>query len=470
MRRSAIYLTSPHSGPERKLADARPVDGILSWSADGKWLAVAEWQSDQATAISLIPVGPGAKRALVSGPLTAGRYGLPAFSPAGEHIAYSLVGASGYGDIYVLGLRVDLSPDGQPRRLTPVAGRFSGIAWTPNSRSIVYGANFHLDNGTYLYSVSILQGGKPERLDMAGELAQTPTISLSGRRMAYASTRSTSRSDIWKIEPGHPPNTLVESSLNEWDPHHSPDGTRMTYSTSNVGSAGAIWVANQDGSNPVELTNLGGRGVGSPQWSPDGRWIAFDGQSEDRHWDIFVIDAAGGQPRRLTPYPSDEHGPTWSRDGKFVYFGSTRTGGVEIWRMPVAGGEGVQVTDQGSNLRGSESWDGTMVLYTKRGQPGLFAHPTAGGPERRVLESPVGMYSFVAVKGGVYYLTRPQSGSLAWELRFLDLATERSRLVGQFEMQSIQGFSVSPDGKTFLFAGGKPQSSNTDLMLIEGFR
>jgi len=288
--------------------------------------------------------------------------------------------------------------------------------------------------------------------------------------MAYASRRSTSGSDIWKIEPGNPPATLVESSLHEWDPHYSLDGTRIAYSTSNVGVASAIWIANEDGSHPIELANLQGRGVGSPQWSPDGRWIAFDGQSEDRHWDIFVIDAAGGQPRRLTPDPSDEHGPTWSRDGKFVYFGSTRTGRLEIWRMPFDGGEAVQVTDQGSNLRGCESWDGTMVLYTKRDQPGLFARPTAGGPERRVLESPVGIYNFVAVKGGVYYLTRPQSGSLAWELRLLDLATDRTRLVGEFEMGSIQGLSVSPDGRTFLFSGARSQSTNTDLMLIEGFR
>jgi eukaryotic-like serine/threonine-protein kinase len=461
MRRSVVYLTSPHSGPERKLADVRPIDGRLSWSADGKWLAIAESQSDDATAISLIPVGPGEKRTLVSGPITAGRYGVPAFSPDGHYLAYSLNGASWYGDIYVVGLKPDFSPDGQPRRLTPVAGRFSRIAWTPDSQLIVYGADYHVDSGVYIYRISIAQAGKAERVELAGVGADNPAISLSGRRMAYSLSRIYSSFDIWKVEAGNPPKVLVESSVSELDPHYSPDGTRIAYATSKRGAGNGIWIANQDGSNPVQLVEPAGRGVGSPQWLPDGRWIAFDGASEDRHWDIFVVDAAGGQPRRLTPYPSDEHIPRWSRDGKSIYFSSGRTGRLEIWRMPVAGGEAVQMTDQGGGLSQSESWDGTMLFYIKPGQPGLFERPTAGGPERRVLES-VG--DFVAVAGGIYSLTNR-------ELRFVDLATKKSLLVSQCEMGGIQALSVSPDGKSFIFSGNKPHSGgSTDLMLIENFR
>ncbi len=107
-------------------------------------------------------------------------------------------------------------------------------------------------------------------------------------------------------------------------------------------------MSNQDGKGAFQLTDGVGRAQGTPRWSPDGRWIAFDSpQGQDGHPDIYVIDADGGQLRRLTPPASDESVPSWSRDGKWIYFRSNRTGRNEIWRMRFEGGEALQVTDNG---------------------------------------------------------------------------------------------------------------------------
>jgi dipeptidyl aminopeptidase/acylaminoacyl peptidase len=226
-----------------------------------------------------------------------------------------------------------------------------------------------------------------------------------------------------------------------------------------------LWVANTDESNPVRLTEGRGRMLGSPRWSPtDGRWIAYDAQGEDGRWDIYLIDAAGGQPRRLTPEPSEENLPSWSRDGKWIYFTSDRSGRYEVWRMPAAGGESMQITHDGG-FEASESWDGKTLYYTKLRSSPLFARAVAGGEERQVLES-VSLLSFAVVENGIYHIVRP--GGQAFEIRILDLATNKDRLLKRVALRASQGLSVSPDRKTVLY--GAVAAVNADLMLVENFR
>ena len=54
--------------------------------------------------------------------------------------------------------------------------------------------------------------------------------------------------------------------------------------------------------------------------------------------DLYLVGADGGAPRRLTHDPSEEIAGTWSRDSRFIYFQSDRTGRAETWRIPVAEG------------------------------------------------------------------------------------------------------------------------------------
>ena len=469
----AIYVVHPLVGEARKLADLSTIahSGGPSWSPDGKWLAVAEWYEDKTSAIELVPVQSGVRRKLISAPFADGRYAFPSFSPNGRFLAYALNGSSGWGEIYVVELGSDLTPKQQPRRLTQYAGRFHGITWTPDGRSVLYGADFYVDSGgnkLYIWRTRVDAPTRPERIEVTGEGAIEPSVSRTGSKLAYRYRRSISHSDTWRLEPGSPPVNVFPSTGSEWDPQFSPDGNRIAYVSPGEGSDSAIWVANSDGSSPVQLTERVNRGHGSPCWSPDGRWLAYDGQSEDGHWDIFVIDAAGGQPRRLTPYPSDEQIPSWSRDGKWIYFRSTQTGQNEVWRIPASGeGKGEQLTDDGG-MNPVPSYNGETIYYNKAG--GLYARSLAGGPERRVLESSLGN-AYWPVKEGIFYIaSAPSVGPTARELRFLDYETKKSRLLDRFLSGGAQKLSVSPDRKTFLYSGPAAQSSNADLMLIENFR
>lgn len=226
-----------------------------------------------------------------------------------------------------------------------------------------------------------------------------------------------------------------------------------------------IWLAASDGSSPVQLTRGPGLWQGSPRWSPDGRRIAFDSLGDDGQWDIWTIDADGGSLRRLTSNPADDSQPTWSHDGRFVYFSSDRTGTQTIWRVPAAGGPEEQVARTGGG-RSEEAADG-QTLYFQRASLGsspLLAVSLAGGPERTVIDC-VPRYSYAVGRAGVYHLGCGDDPH-GVPLSLLDPATGRDRLLGRME-RSAEQLTVSPDGRTLLYARFAGEGS--DLVLIENF-
>jgi len=99
------------------------------------------------------------------------------------------------------------------------------------------------------------------------------------------------------------------------DPALSDDKLAFTY-------AGDIWVANADGSNPVRLTSHAAS-ERNPVFSPDGTKIAYTADY-DGNADVFVINVTGGEPQRLTWYPGTDEALDWLPDGKTVAMFSTR--------------------------------------------------------------------------------------------------------------------------------------------------
>jgi protease II len=318
-----------------------------------------------------------------------------------------------------------------------------------------------------LWRVKVSGNEPPELLTWAGDDVFYPTVSRSGNNMAYTRV---SRSDwgLWKFQANTRPSKFTSSTRPEFDPQFSPDGERLAFSANRAGKGSELWVAKYDGTNPVRLTEGVGRMLGGSRWSPDGRWIVYNAQREDGRWDIFKIDAAGGQPQNLTSHPADNSLPCYSRDAEWIYFSSNRTGRNEIWRMPASGGEAKQVTNNGG-FEAQESWDGKTLYYTKGWYTDLYARPVAGGAEKVVLESvALSVSSFIVVEDGIYYVCKSDKrASGLMEIRFLDFSTGKSRTDMEFNAKAGQGLTVSPDHKTMLYTVGTER--NDELMLVENF-
>jgi Tol biopolymer transport system component/tRNA A-37 threonylcarbamoyl transferase component Bud32 len=465
-RASAIYLTELVPGAERKLAEYAPSllgtpffptrTHSLAWSPDGKSILVAARSpGDRPNVILAFPLDGREARTVMSLAGGEGEFLFPVVSPDGRFLAYTLCKRG--CDIYVQELRPSLVPDGEPRRLTHQAGPTThGVAWAPDGKSVIYGSYF----GTFNVWRVWLTNPTPQPMEL-GIGALRPSVALTGNRLAFVSIGADP--DIWKFEGGAGPTPIVSSTLFDLDPHLSPDGRRIALASERTGKSREIWIANVDGSGAVRLTDTSGKLQGTPRWSWDGRWIAYDILDPSGDYGIYVLDAAGGSPRPLTDRGSI---PSWSRDGKWIYFRSTRTGGDAVWRIPAAGGTPEHLADGGHAAW--ESWDGTELYYSRGGA--LYSRPLPRGPERQVLPSILNR-AFFPTKSGIFYVVRPEvKRPVAHEIRHFAFATGRNETLYRFDSLGFsQGLSVSPDEKTIIFSGISP-SKNADLMLIENFR
>jgi len=94
------------------------------------------------------------------------------------------------------------------------------------------------------------------------------------------------------------------------------------------------------------------RRVGSPQVSPDGHWVAYtvteiDKDADKRRTSLWMVNWEGTQNVRLTFGKESVSSPSWSPDGKYLSFVSSRPGkakGSQIWLMDRRGGEARQLT------------------------------------------------------------------------------------------------------------------------------
>lgn len=316
----------------------------------------------------------------------------------------------------------------------------------------------------------------PQRFGFASDAFTAPAVSRQGNRLAYAVGRW--ETNIWQVrlrQPGLDPRTpskLIASTRMDSSPTCSSDGKRIAFYSDRSGS-GQIWACDPDGSNAVQLTSLGGGGGVTPdsprrfrgEWSPDGRSIAFGLMGQ-----AFVVNVNGGVPRLLTDAPGANPWPSWSRDGRWIYFRSVRSGSSEIWKMPAGGGDAVQVTLHTGDMP-EESPDGKFLYYMKGddypNRCSVWRMPTKGGAETRVLDSTICDGPFALAEPGIYFLAKTDKKDQI-DLCFLLFATGRTRKIRTFEHAWLGYIAAAPDSRTVLYT--QLDQEGTDLMLVENFR
>jgi len=174
---------------------------------------------------------------------------------------------------------------------------------------------------------------------------EAPNWSGDGKTLVY-----NSGGKIWRIpvEGGEPVQIDTGRHIDNNNDHGlSPDGTQMVISDQiEPDNLSRIHMVTLDGSQPVRevVSDPAARSYWHG-WSPDGKVLAYVRVAlEGGAYDIWGVNAAGGDPWPLVVGPGVDDGPEYSPDGKYLYFNSTRSGAMALWRADADGSNPVQLT------------------------------------------------------------------------------------------------------------------------------
>lgn len=197
-----------------------------------------------------------------------------------------------------------------------------------------------------------------------------PDWSPDGTTLVYQSNCGGSY-DLWTVRLGSSPVQL--SRTPDWDerePHWSPDGKQIIFRANPVGSGrnedGTLWTVGADGSGARNLGVVGR----VPVWSPDGRQVAYMSE-QSGGWEIYLLELATNQSRRLTDCQANCRWPAWSPDGQSVVYHQTTAAGSttaeSIWAVPVSGGRATLIVSGDHAGRPDWSAEGLIVFNSDRG-------------------------------------------------------------------------------------------------------
>ncbi|HET6348476.1 MAG TPA: S9 family peptidase [Candidatus Krumholzibacteria bacterium] len=220
--------------------------------------------------------------------------------------------------------------------------------------------------------------------------------------------------------------------------------------------------------------------ISDPQVSPDGKWVLFtlrttDFEANKGRTDVWMIGSDGNGLRQVTDNPAGDSGARWSPDGKWIYFTSTRSGSSQVWKVPVAGGEAVQVTNlplDVANLIVSD--DGSHLAFSVPVFTGTSIDETAKQLEARKAEKATGMiYDQLMFRHWdtwwdgrrSHIFVMPAAGGDA-----VDIMKNMDADCPSVPFGGNEEFTFTPDGKSMVFSSknvGREEawSTNFDLFL-----
>ena len=224
-------------------------------------------------------------------------------------------------------------------------------------------------------------------------------------KIAFLSAR-TGDAEIWSMNPdgSNQVNLSVDPGFADWFPNWRADGRKIAFMSDRVIASNPtgdfeIFVMNADGSNQRQITfNL--NDDGQPAWSPDGKMIVFVHQMYSpeeeeeaglNNHDLWTIRADGSGQRPLTANPFDDHEPNWSPDGKKIAFTTNPADNSDVYTVNATGSNLRRLTDaDGIDSGANWSPDGKMLAFDSErdGNGEVYVMRADGGRQTRLTFNP----------------------------------------------------------------------------------
>ena len=354
----------------------------------------------------------------------------PSLSPDGQHLAFAWNGGAGpHFSIYVKIVGTEES-----LRLTKDASIDFNPVWSPDGRYIAFCRILKGETGIYIIPAS---GGTERRV----------------------------RETLWQAQDHY--QALFSAGGLSW----SPDGELLAFSdrASRNENASSIFLLSLHSSEVRRLTSSPSRWDFNPEFSPDGKTVAFaSGRQAGFAVSIYTVPVSGGEERLLISGPSYEWGLAWTPDGRAIVLPDsawTLNPGW-LWRVPLGGGEperlqfgqdGIEPSIRGNRLvyvrqqANVTTWKRKLNSLLSAGPPERFISSTRmdSGPQF----SPDGSkIAFESTRSGQYEV---------WMCR-----SDGSGLVQLTHFNSVSGTPRwSPDGQQIVF--DSLNAGNVDVFVVD---
>ncbi len=252
-------------------------------------------------------------------------------------------------------------------QVTSALGVEDHPSWSPDSQTLAYESN---QSGNW--DIWVTQVGSGQHLNRTEDHDGddlNPSWSPDGREIAFISNRDGGGAYVMSALAGSSRKLAV---LAEASPQWSSDGTQLAYVLRVAGEGLQAEVLSLASGESRRFPVPGsGNFRWDLTWSPDGRFFAYaDGPGEPRQiTQLWLLRASSGEAIPITNGQWKDESPSWSKDGRYLYFVSNRGGAMDLWRQEIGDGTVMREPEPittGVGMRTALfSPDGTKLAYAR---------------------------------------------------------------------------------------------------------
>jgi dipeptidyl aminopeptidase/acylaminoacyl peptidase len=445
-----------------------------------------------------LPIGAAAQQAPARRPIThedvwlAKRLSGLDVSPDGRWVLFA-VSEPAYDETRTVSDLWVVPSDGsaEPRRLTATRAGEGGPAWSPDGRRIAFTARREQDTVSQIYVLDMTAGGEAQRLTSIATGAGAPQWRPDGQAILFSS-------EVYPGAVGDSANRAIAADrrarkynvraydgfpIRNFDVWIGERRTSLFVQSLEPGAQARDLVTGSD------IARTPGFGVaGGAMWTPDGAGVVFAAslnRDQAAYADVirslFLVPAAGGEPRRLVLDSADYGSPDFSPDGRSLYAQMTPNNGrihnnsrLVMWDWPTMGTARV-VTGGTDRSVGATAFgpDGQTVYFSAEdaSHVKLFRVPAAGGAAAEVGQLTTGTIPAFDVGGaaaapviaGVW-----ESAVNPPEIVRIDATTGQRTLLSHFNTERASRIDWQPV-REFWFRSSRGKQIHNMLVVPPGF-